>query len=66
METSQLIFTANQLAGLYMRATLALNGLTTELLLLFFYFFLWFLMPSEGCSEQIQPSEVFYIKKMFL
>ena len=27
IETSQLIFTANQLTGFYMRATLALNGL---------------------------------------
>ena len=26
IETSQLIFTANQLTGFYMRATLALNG----------------------------------------
>ena len=28
METSQLVFTANQLTGFYMRATLALNGLS--------------------------------------
>ena len=31
IETSQLIYTANQLTGFYMRATLALNGLTFNL-----------------------------------
>ena len=30
IETSQLICTINQLTGFYMRATLALNGLTTS------------------------------------
>ena len=31
LETSQLICTANQLTGFYLRATVALNGLMTQL-----------------------------------
>ena len=30
IETSQLIYTANQLTGFYMRATLALNGVNNK------------------------------------